>query len=175
MLWKLTERQVVYLLRKKRRVRSVSRRTEKLPDGKKISYGQSLDDHMRQNYGLKKDDFRHVLFLEEFYGTGLIVWLKQLYIKLRPVYYEHFFSDFADVLEKSIKSGSIVQSVRPEGTFIKEDTEVARKMLAWYYYPKILIEYEPVRDLLKEFIKWAVIAFLGYIGITHVISAVINR
>ena len=64
MLWKITERQVVYILRKKRKIRSISRRVEKLPDGKKVSYEQNMDDYLRQTYGIKEEYFAHSLFRE---------------------------------------------------------------------------------------------------------------
>lgn len=165
MLWRITEHQVIYTLVKKRRRKSEGRGWL----GNEWRSGNFFD-YLRKNHGILKEEFQQTLFVEEFGFSWYTKWLKELYIKLRPVYHEFFITDLQLALENCIKKGIIIETKRPEGIFIKEDTEIARKLLAWYYYPKMLLEYEPIRDLLGKVMKWVTILVLGYMGLSAIID-----
>lgn len=55
MLWVISERQLVYSLRKMRRIRSKAQRTV---NG--VHYGSNMDDYIRQNYGFPKAYLGHI-------------------------------------------------------------------------------------------------------------------
>ncbi|OGZ03756.1 MAG: hypothetical protein A2648_02260 [Candidatus Lloydbacteria bacterium RIFCSPHIGHO2_01_FULL_41_20] len=166
MIWKITERHLLYKLRQKQRRKSEGRGWF----GNEWRSG-NFWDYLRKNYGVHKEEFKQELFAEEFGYIWYTKWLKALYQKCRPVYHEYFTADLKLTLENLIKNGYITETSRPEGIFIKEDAEKVRPILAWYYYPKIILEWEPTRDLIGKAIKWIVIFILGFLGI----SAIINK
>jgi len=145
MIWAITGRQIVYKLVKKRRVLSKSRKKE---NG--VYYSSNYSDYLRMNFGIKEDEFIHILFNEEF-NSYRFRWLKNLYIKLRPVYFENFHSDLKDIIKSCISKGYIERNSNQDGIFIK-DTPDGRKLLSIWYFPKKLIE-------LVKILKIAAIAF----------------
>jgi len=160
----MRERHVLYLLYKKRNRPSSVAGTY---DGG--THSTNYLDYLRMNYGLNKDKFIYSLYAEEFgysKSTELLMWL---YKKLRGrTYSQFFFARLKATLEKAIADGHIIQTVKPEGTFIREDFDYAVTILSPFYYPKKLIEYEPFRDLIGKAMKWAVVLVLGYVGLSAI-------
>ena len=165
MIWRITERHLLYKLRKKQRRKSEGRGWF----GNEWRSG-NFWDYLRKNYGVNKEEFRRELFAEEFGHVRYTQWFKALHQKFRPVYHEYFIADLKITLENLIKKGYVVEATRPEGVFIKEDGEKSRQMLAWYYYPKIILEWEPARDLISKVLKIVIIGFLGYMGISAILG-----
>ena len=166
MLLIMRERHVLDLLYKKRNRPSKVAGTY---DG--AIHSTNYFDYLRMHYGLDKDEFVHDLHVEEFGYSKFIQPLMWLYKRLRGrTYNQFFFARLKTILEKAIADGHIIQTVRQEGTFIREDFGYAVATLSPFYYPKKLIEYEPLRDLIGKALKWTVILALGYIGISAIIG-----
>jgi hypothetical protein len=165
MIWMITERQVVYSLVKMRRRRSKNRR--------KIGntyHGSNFDDYIRRTYGIEKTIFEGTLFMDEFSYRWFSKWFKVLYEKLRPVYLELFHDDLKESIKNCIKKG-YVEPKHYGGKEYLKDTEMGRKLLSPFYFPRKVIEYEPLRDLLGKALKWIVILTFGYAGISAIVGS----
>lgn len=152
MIWKITERKIIYKLVKMRRRKSEVRRVEK-KNGKKIYYGSNYDDYIRKTYGIEKDLFIHTLFCEEFGESWFNKWLVSAYTKFRPIYFEHFYDDVKEIIESCKEKGFLKESLHHNGkTYLKEKLD-GRKLLSRLFFPKKLLEYEPLRDLIAKVLK----------------------
>lgn len=167
MLWVISERQVVHAVYKKRR--HVPRRARSKRHG-----STTAGDISRWEQGVLTKELGDQLFGEEFRVNWFSAPFKYAITKFRPSFMKTFKADLLQMLRHCISEGyiEIVPNSYPERL---RDTVNGRKLLSIWYYPRMLIEYEPVRDLLKEVIKWSVIAFLGYVGITQTVSAIIQQ
>ncbi len=123
MIWKITERQVVYKLFKMVRSHNI----------------HSLSGHIAAKYGIEKDVFTKTLFSEEFNHY----WFSKPFIR----FYEALRSDYRDrfhyELEKAIKSCISKDLIEPNTHNGKEYinyTWDGKKLLSIWYFPKIVIE-----------------------------------
>ena len=106
-----------------------------------------------KKYGVHKEEFKHELFTDEFGYNRYTKWCKLLHQRCRPVHLEYFITDLDSTLENLIKKGYIVENHKPEGVFIKEDGEKSRQLLAWYYYPKVVLEWKPIQNIIANILK----------------------
>ena len=110
MIWRITERHLLYILRRKQRRKSEGRGRF----GNEWRSG-NFWDYLRKKYGVHKEEFKHELFTDEFGYNRYTKWCKLLHQRCRPVHLEYFITDLDSTLENLIKKGYIVENHKPEG------------------------------------------------------------
>jgi hypothetical protein len=166
MIWMTNKRHILYILSKKRR--ALSKNTNYFFGN--VRWGGNMSDYHRRTYGFVKEEFVHSLFQEEFRAKPYNALIKICYTVARRRYYENFLSDVQESIERLLEEKILIATQRPEGLFIREDRDLAGPILSPLYYPKVLLEYEPLRDLLGKAMKWSVILILGYAGLSGIIG-----
>lgn len=156
MLWVITERQVVYHLSKTRR--RAPRETD-----------QTFGGYVLKTHGLERSLYETTVFFQEFRSTWLNFWFMWLY-RMRRGYFSNFHQDLKEVIDQCIEKGYIKPESYQGKTYIKDTLEARKNLLSIWYYPKKLIEYEPLRDLLGRAMKWVVILVLGYVDLSGLLE-----
>src|SRR3989338_5699902 len=130
MIWKITERKVIYKLYKMRSF--VSKQTKT----KGTYYSSNYSDYVRWNKGIKEEEFIHTFFSEEFRYCWFNKWFINLYIKFRPVYLKTFHAELKKIIESCVRKGLIKRISNQDGTFLMDQPE-GKKIISWMYYPRL--------------------------------------